>query len=160
MKIFGKVKQAVLNALRQGWSADGVSWSMAWGVTWGLFPIYGFTMIILGLIGLIWKLNHPIMQSINYIVGPLKFIMIIPYIRLGEFLFRTENPFRLSIPEFTGRFKDAPLETLAEFAATFLHAIVGWGVTVPILMAGTYFITRILLRTGEATRDAIAEAHS
>ena len=160
MKIFRKVKEAVLNALRQGWSPDGVSWSVAWSVTWGLFPIYGFTMAILGLIGLIWKLNHPIMQSINYLLAPLKFILIIPYIRLGEWIFRPGNPFTLSIPEFTVRFKDAPLETLAEFAATFLHAIVGWGVTVPLLMATSYFTTRLILRTGEAARDAIAEAHS
>ena len=160
MNLFRKVKEAVLNALRQGWSPDAVSWSIAWAVTWGLFPIYGFTMAILGLIGLIWKLNHPIMQSINYIISPLKFILIIPYIRLGEVLFRVENPFSLSIPEFTKRFKDAPWETLAEFAATFLHAIVGWGVTVPILMAVSYFTTRFILRSGEAARDALSEARS
>jgi len=117
-------------------------------------------MAILGLIGLIWKLNHPIMQSINYIISPLKFILIIPYIRLGELLFQVENPFSLSIPEFTKRFKDAPWETLAEFAATFLHAIVGWGVTVPILMAVSYFTTRFILRSGEAARDALSEARS
>jgi hypothetical protein len=160
MNIFAKSKAAILGALKQGWSPNGVSWSAGWGFTWGLFPIYGCTTAILGVIGMIWKLNHPVMQSINYLIGPLKLILIIPYIRLGEWMFRPELPFSLSIPEFTLRFKDAPLQTLGEFAATFLHAIAGWAVTAPFLLASAYFITRLLLRTGEATKIAIAEAHS
>lgn len=160
MKILGKVKQAVLNALRQGWSPDAVAWSVAWGFTWAVFPIYGVTTITLVLVGYIWKLNHPIMISLVYLLGPLKLLMIIPYIRLGEFLFRTDTPFSLSIPEFTLKFKDAPWQTLSDFAATFLHAIVGWAVTVPFLLGGAYVVSRMLLRTGEAARDAIAEARS
>jgi uncharacterized protein (DUF2062 family) len=160
MKIVGKVKQAVLNALRQGWTPDAVSWSVAWGLTWSVFPIYGTTTLALGVIGVIWRLNHPILQSINYLMAPVKLLMIIPYIRLGEWLFRPEHPFTLSIPEFTMRFKEAPMETLGEFAATFLHAICGWGITMPFLMAGSYFTTNLLLRTGDAAREAISEAHS
>jgi uncharacterized protein (DUF2062 family) len=160
MKIFKRVKQAVVNALRQGWSPQAVCWSVAWGFTWSIFPIYGITMATLGVIGMIWKLNHPIMQSINYLMAPVKFLLIIPYIRLGEWMFRPERPFTLSIPEFTLRFKDAPLDTLAEFAATFLHAIIGWLVTVPLLMAGSYLVTSLTLRTGQAARDAISEARS
>jgi len=160
MKIFRKLKTAVLNALRQGWSPEAVSWSVAVGVTWAIFPIYGITMATLGIIGVVWKLNHPIMQSINYLMAPVKFILIIPYIRLGEWMFRPEQPFTLSIPEFTLRFKEAPLETLAEFAATFLHAIAGWGLSVPFVVAGSYVLTRLILHTGETARTAISEAHS
>lgn len=155
-----KLKATVVSALKQGWSAEAVCWSGAWGVTIGLFPIYGVTTATLGLMGLVWKLNHAIMQAFNYFIAPLKFIMIIPYIRLGEWLFQTGQPFSLSIPEFTARFKAAPLDTLGEFAMTFLHAICGWLVSVPLWLALTYFTLHILIRMGAATRQRQLETSS
>lgn len=123
----------------------------------GLFPIYGITTAALGLIGLIWKLNHAVMQAFNYLVSPLKFLLIIPYIRFGEWLFQTDNPFALSLPEFTARFKSAPRETLSEFAMTFVHAICGWLVTVPLWMALTYYTLYLLIRMGDVTRKHLQE---
>lgn len=158
--LYQKLKNTVVSALKQGWSADAVCWSGAWGLSIGLFPIYGVTTATLGIIGLIWKLNHAIMQAFNYLASPLKFLLIIPYIRLGEWLFRTDTPFALSIPEFTGRFKQAPLETLGEFAMTFVHAICGWLVTVPFWMALTYFTLYTLIRMGAATRNQLQESSS
>jgi uncharacterized protein (DUF2062 family) len=156
--IYQKLRATVLNALKQGWSADAVCWSGAWGLTIGLFPIYGVTTATLGLIGLIWKLNHAIMQAFNYLASPLKFLLIIPYIRLGEWLFQTDTPFALSIAEFSGHFKQAPMETLGEFAMTFVHAICGWLVTVPLWMAFTYFTLHLLIKMGAATRKQPQES--
>jgi len=160
VKIFGRVKATVLRALKQGWSRERISWSVAWGITWGVFPIYGVTTLALGGIGLVWKLNHPVMQSLNYLLGPVKLLLIIPFIRLGEALFRPEHAFTLGIPEFTLRFKDAPSQTLSEFAATFLHAIAGWMVVVPILLTAAFLLTRMILKGGEAARAALVEARS
>ncbi|MGA0334472.1 MAG: DUF2062 domain-containing protein [Kiritimatiellia bacterium] len=157
-RFYHKMRNTVLNALRQGWSPEGVCWSGAWGLTIGLFPIYGVTTAALGLMGFVWKLNHSIMQAFNYASSPLKFILIIPYIRLGEWMFRTDTPFSLSIPEFTARFRAAPMQTLGEFAMTFVHAICGWAVSVPFWMALTYFSLHFLLKMGEATRKHLQES--
>ena len=156
-KLFKKIKETIVNALKQGWSPSEVCWSGAWGLTIGLFPIYGVTTAALGVIGLIWKLNHAIMQAFNYLISPLKFLLIIPYIRLGEWLFQTDTPFALSLSEFTSRFKAAPGETLGEFAMTFVHAICGWVVTVPLWMAFTYFSLYSLIKMGDATRKHLQE---
>ena len=150
----------VVKALKQGWTPESVCWSSAWGWTVGLFPIYGVTTLALGVIGWVWKLNHSVLQAFNYLVSPLKFALIIPYIRLGEWMFRPEQAFTLSIPEFTRRFKAGPLETLGEFAMTFVHAICGWVVTVPIWMAVVFLTMKVLLRAGEETRAQIQEARS
>ena len=155
--VFRKIKLKILDALKQGWTPSAVCWSSAWGFTVGLFPIYGVTTGALGLIGLIWKLNHAIMQSFNYLIAPLKLILIIPYIRLGEWMFQTETPFSLSIPEFTRRFRAAPWDTLGEFAMTFLHAICGWLVSVPFWLGIVYFTMQALLKMGAATRKQIKE---
>lgn len=159
-RLYHKLKATVVRALKQGWSPEAVCWSSAWGWTIGVFPIYGVTTVALGAIGWIWKLNHPILQAFNYLVAPLKFALIIPYIRFGEWMFRPETAFTLSIPEFSRRFKAAPMETLGEFAITFVHAICGWLVTAPFWMAAVFFTMKLLLRAGEATRTQIQEARS
>ncbi|MDA3873371.1 MAG: DUF2062 domain-containing protein [Kiritimatiellae bacterium] len=154
---FAKLRQRIVNALKQGWSPSAVCWSAGWGVTIGVFPIYGVTTAALAVIGWIWKLNHSILQGFNYLVTPLKFILIIPYIRLGEWMFQTQSPFRLSIPEFTRRFQAAPLQTLSEFAMTFVHAICGWLLSAPLWMLVIYVSMRILIKTGEVTRTQLQE---
>lgn len=150
--LFSKLRQSMVNALKQGWSPSSVCWSGAWGVTAGVFPIYGVTTAALGVMGWVWRLNHSVLQGFNYLVTPLKFILIIPYIRLGEWIFQTPTPFRLSIPEFTGRFRAAPLHTLGESAVTFLHAICGWFVTVPLWLLVMYGSMHLLLKMSGATR--------
>jgi len=156
-KLFRKLRGTVVNALKQGWKPSAVCWSGAWGLTIGLFPIYGVTTAVLGIIGWVWKMNHAVMQAFNYLASPLKFLLIIPYIRLGEWMFQTETPFSLSIPEFTRRFRAAPWDTLGEFAMTFLHAICGWLVSVPFWLGIVYFTMQALLKMGAATRKQMKE---
>jgi len=157
---FRKVKETVVSALKQGWSLREVCWSTAWGVTVGIFPIYGVTTAALGLMGVVWKLNHAVMQAFNYLVSPLKFALILPYIRLGEWMFRETDPFSLSVPEFARRFRDAPMETLGEFAMTFVHAISGWAVTLPIWLVAVYGVMYLVIRAGESTRAHIEEVRT
>lgn len=135
-------------------------WSAAWGWTIGIFPIYGVTTATLGLMGWVWKFNHSILQAFNYLVTPLKLALIIPYIRLGEWMFRPEHAFTLSIPEFTRRFNAAPGDTLGEFGMTFLHAICGWAVTVPIWLPILFLSMKTLLRAGKTTRAQLQEVQT
>jgi hypothetical protein len=158
--LFSKLKETVFGALRQGWSADAICWSAAWGWTVGVFPIYGVTTVALGALGHLWKLNHSILQAFNYLVSPLKVALILPYVRLGEWMFRTEQPFVLSLSEFTLRFKAAPSATLQEFGMTFVHAICGWVVTVPLWMLVVFWGMRSGLRLREAAAGSLKEVRS
>jgi len=156
-RLFAMISTKVGRALKQGWTPEAVCWSAAWGCTIGVFPIYGVTTITLALIGSIWKLNHSLLQAFNYLIAPLKLLLIIPYIRLGEFIFHAQNPFTLSISEFTLRFQEAPMATVGEFAMTFLHAVVGWLLTLPLWVLGVYFASSILMRAGEKTKQYYQE---
>ena len=144
MNKFPNPKRLLLNALIQGWSVEGLSWAAAWGVTVGLFPIYGVTTGTLAAIGWLGKLNHAVLQGFNYMVAPLKVMLILPYIALGETLLLAENRFSLSLSEFTLRFQNDPSATLQQFGMTFVHAVVGWCVTFPLLLFGVFGSIRIL----------------
>jgi hypothetical protein len=161
MRMFKRIPQRLASicrrALGQGWSESKVAWSAAWGVTVGLFPIYGVTTATLAAVGWLAKLNHAVLQGFNYLVGPLKLALIFPYIRLGEWMFRPERAFTLSLVEFSQRFRDAPWETLRAFAWTFAHAVSGWLLSAPFIVLAVFALARLTLRGGRAARNLIVE---
>jgi uncharacterized protein (DUF2062 family) len=156
-RIFSKLNAMISRALHQGWSAEKVCWSCAWGCSIGIFPILGFTMAALALIGMAFKLNHTVLQGFNYLVSPLKWALILPSVRLGEWILQSENPFRLSLGEFSDRFRAAPAATVAEFGMTFVHAIVGWIFVAPFMLFFVYVLMRYLLRVTSARRNSLEE---
>jgi hypothetical protein len=163
MNMFKKLpnpKRLLLQALKQGWSVEGLSWATAWGFTVGIFPIYGVTTGTLAVIGWIGKLNHAVLQGFNYMVAPLKVMLILPYIAMGEILWMPDTRFTLSLSEFTRRFQEDPLITLQQFGMTFVHAVSAWLITFPFLMFGVYGITRFLFYLHQRVRYASRESMS
>lgn len=157
---FPNPKRLFLNALKQGWSADGLCWSGAWGVAVGVFPIYGVTTGALATIGWLGTLNHAVLQGFNYLVAPLKVLLILPYVALGETLFFVEDRFSLSLSEFTSRFQSEPMATLQQFGMTLVHAVAGWIITFPFLIFGVYALNRFLFYLHDRYRYAPQESLS
>lgn len=155
--VFQRIKSIISRALRQGWGPESLCRAVAWGVTVGVFPIYGLTTALLGVIGYVGKMNHAVLQAFNYLVAPVKVAMILPFIRLGEFLFQETDPFLLSLSEFTRRFQSAPWETLSRFSMTFLYAIAGWVVMMPILWVGSWLVAKSLIKTSQAAHAVYKE---
>ena len=129
--------------------------AIASSFTVGIFPILGFSTPLNTLAAIFVRLNQPIVQSMNWILGPLKLILIIPFLRLGEWLYAAE-PFTLSLTEFSKIFFDDWIATTREFAWTFIHAISGWLVAAPLIYILIYIIAKEILSKRFAT--AIAES--
>lgn len=159
-KIKKRISRLVVRALKQGWGPEGICNAAAWGVTIGIFPIYGVTTASLGAVGWIGKLNHALLQAFNYLVGPTKLALIFPFIRFGEFLWREKDPFQLSLTEFSARFQLAPMETVSRFSTTFVHAISGWLVVAPLVYIMTHFLMKQSIRSGRAVRETLQELHA
>ena len=157
MNKFPNPKHLLLNAIKQGWSVEGLSWSAAWGITVGLFPIYGVTTGALAGIGWVGGLNHGVLQGFNYLVAPVKIMLILPYVALGETLFFAEDRFSLSLSEFTSRFQNDPAATLMQFGMTLVHAVAGWIITFPFLIFGVYALVRFLFYMHDRMRYASQE---
>ena len=90
------------------------------------------------------RLNQPVVQAFNWVLGPLKIALIFPFLRLGEWIFQAE-PFTLSLTEFSERFFSDWQATSSEFAWTFVHAISGWLVCAPLLYGLLYFVAKPLI---------------
>ena len=100
----------------------------------------------LAFLDILWlRLNHPILQTVNYLLGAVQLALIVVYVRIGEFIWRAPA-IPLSIPQLVRTFKADPLAFLRQFAWTGVHAATAWLVTAPILIFVIYHLVRPVLR--------------
>jgi uncharacterized protein (DUF2062 family) len=139
--MFRRIKSVLRAQLTQGLDARACRTAIASTITIGVFPIIGFATPMNTLAAFFFRLNQPVVQAFNWVLGPLKIALIFPFLRLGEWLFQGE-PFTLSLTEFSKRFFSDWQTTTSEFAWTFVHAIVGWLVCVPLIYLAIYHLSR------------------
>ncbi|RYD24904.1 MAG: DUF2062 domain-containing protein, partial [Verrucomicrobiaceae bacterium] len=122
----------VIRQLAQGISPDRLGWSVAAGMTLGIFPIMGSTTLIC--IAAAWALglNQPVTHLFKSAMYPLHLPLILVFIHLGQRLFGVPL-LTLSIPELLGRFKDDPARFAGDFGMAALHGVTAWLLVAPLL---------------------------
>jgi uncharacterized protein (DUF2062 family) len=143
--------------LTQGVSPDRIASTLAIGTACSLFPFLGFTSLLNLGVGLALRMNQPILQTLNQLLGPLQLVLIIPSVRLGEAIWRAEEG-QLTITELLRVFREASfLEFMARFGWAGIHALTAWLLTAPLLAALVLFTTRPIIRAAAGRlRDASA----
>ncbi|MEM1222115.1 MAG: DUF2062 domain-containing protein [Verrucomicrobiota bacterium] len=139
--MFRKTKQIIHSQLTKGLSPVDCRKAIATSLTIGVFPIMGCSTPINTLSAAVFRLNQPIVQAFNWVIGPVKIALIFPFLRLGEWLFQAD-PFTLSLTEFSERFFSDIGATSQEFAWTFVHAIAGWAICVPLIYLSIFIISK------------------
>jgi hypothetical protein len=91
------------------------------------------------------RLNQPIIQTINWSSYALQLLLIFPFIRLGEWIFRVPR-IRMSLEQMVAFVKADPWGALASLSGTFGRATVAWMLVVPFVGAVAFFTARPLLR--------------
>ena len=124
--------------LGQGITPHELSLSVAFGVTIGLFPVFGTTTTILFLIALVLKLNAAAMQLVNYALYPVQLIMIYPLIKLGPFIFQI-NPLSYTAEEMIVMMQENFFGTLEKFWQALLVGAGAWLIFAIPLFAITYY---------------------
>ena len=138
--------QPIRNQLTQGVSPEALSWALAAGLLLAIFPIMGTTTLLCTLAGFAFRLNQPVIQTVNWLAYPLQLLLIPFFIRLGETITGAE-PIAFSIPKMLELFGESPARFFGEFGATCLHAIGAWIVVAPLSLLAVILITRPLLRS-------------
>ena len=134
--------------LRQGLTAEGLALSLACGVAAGLFPVIGATTV-LGLgVGAILRLNLPALQLANWLAYPLQLVMIVPLVRLGEWMAGVP-PVPFSVDQIVASTSADPLGTLGRYGMTGLHGILGWAAVGPFVVLAVYRVLLPALRGAE-----------
>jgi uncharacterized protein (DUF2062 family) len=148
----------LLALLTQGVTPDKLAATLAVGVVCSMFPFLGATAALNLGVGLWLRMNQPVLQTLNQLLGPVHVIMILVYVRIGEVLWRAPETERFSIVEMVRAFADLSFgEFLQRFGWAGVHAFTAWALTAPLLLAALYFLLRPLLRR-VAARRSVADA--
>jgi uncharacterized protein (DUF2062 family) len=82
-----KIVKPIAAILKQGTSHEKIALSIAIGTALGIFPILGATTVLCTLAALILRLNLPAIQLVNFLVYPLQLLLLVPFLRVGGWMF-------------------------------------------------------------------------
>jgi uncharacterized protein (DUF2062 family) len=125
--------------LRQGITPQKVALSLACGVVCGLFPVFGTTTVLCAAVALLFRLNLPAVQLVNYIIYPAQLALIVPFIRAGEFILRADRT-KLTLPQMIALIGKNHIQALHILWRLALHGIVAWLVFAPVAFVVLYYI--------------------
>ncbi|KAL3335188.1 hypothetical protein AABB24_031405 [Solanum stoloniferum] len=133
-----KIVDPLYHILQRGAEPKLLAFSAALGITFGVFPICGVTVFLCGIaIALLGSYCHaPTMMLANFIATPIELSLMIPFLRLGEFI--TGGPhFPLTADALKKVFSG---EASKEVLLSIFRAMLGWLVAVPFIIAGLYIV--------------------
>jgi uncharacterized protein (DUF2062 family) len=133
--------------------------SLALGGALGVFPALGCTTLLCAIVAIVLRLNLPAIQIVNYFVYPIQIVLLVPFFRLGEKLFRVA-PLPISVPQIHGMIQANARAAIRLLWTTTWHAIVVWGLIAPVFVALAYlFLTPILRRVLEREAKRTVSPH-
>lgn len=137
--------------LTQGVTPDRIAFTLAVGTACSLLPFLGFTTLLNLGVGLWLRLNQPILQTLNQLLGGVQLGLILVYVRAGEAIWGAPA-MPLSIAGLLASFRADPWTFLQRFGWTGVHAATAWALSVPLIVAAIYFPLRPAMRRLAAGR--------
>ena len=142
---YSRVIAPIVALLTQGITPEKIALSLAFGIVLGVFPVLGSTTILCAAAALIFRLNLPAIQLVNYLIYPLQLFFLLPFIRLGEMLFRAA-PLQLSLAQMLALARADLPHAIATLWLAGVHAMSAWLLIGPPAILLLYFLLSRALR--------------
>jgi hypothetical protein len=126
-----RILDPLLALLRQGVAPDRLALCVAIGVVVGNIPILGVSTILCGVIALTFRLNLAAIQIVQAAMAPTQVLLIIPFVRLGEWILRVP-PQPLSIKEGFALLAEGAGYAVVALWDAILHAGLAWILVAPM----------------------------
>jgi uncharacterized protein (DUF2062 family) len=144
----------VLEWLKCGMAPRQLAFTLALGFAIGCIPLLGVTTAICALLAILLRLNMPAIQAANWLAMPLQVVLLIPFLRLGEWLI-PGNTRSLSGKDLVAHLEIAPWQALLEMSSLFSHALLAWALTAtPVLLLMTLLLTPLMHRVARLAARA------
>lgn len=140
-----KIIQPILNLLKQGVTPKKLALGIAFGITIGICPVLGTTTLLCALIAFTFRINQPAIQLVNYVVYPLQILLVLPFIKMGAFIFNNKQ-ISYSISDMGAMFRFDIFNAIHVLGQSILQAAVAWAFTAPILGVATYYLMLAVLK--------------
>lgn len=139
MRPLQRAGQILVDQIRQGLTPHEIALTLGVGLCLSVPPVLGTTTLLCTLAAILLRLNQPLIQTINVVAYPLQLLLLVPFLRAGEWLFRTPHT-PLSPARILALGKADPLGTIASLWTVTWHGAVVW--VVASLPAG-YLVYRL-----------------
>jgi uncharacterized protein (DUF2062 family) len=134
------LKDLIRAQLKQGASPRGLAIACAVGAMLGNFPLMGTTTLLCAILGTVFKLNQPLLQSVNYAMAASQLILIPILLRVGETLVGAPH-LSLNPKVIMNEFFAHPGLFFEKFGMAGMHAGLAWLLLAPFLGLTVYFLT-------------------
>ena len=145
-----RITGPVLDLLRQGVTPEKIAISISLGITLGVTPVIGSTSILCFLAAVVLRLNLPAIQLVNYLVYPLQFALLIPFFRMGEWIFAAQ-PSNVSVAHVLELIRADVWSAITILWTATLHALVAWLAAGSLAALAMYLVLAPALRRLNAT---------
>ena len=140
-----RVVAPIVALLTQEITPEKIALSLAFGIVLGIFPVLGSTTVLCAVAALVFGLNLPAIQLVNYLIYPMQLFLLVPFIRMGEKLFRVA-PLPLSLGQILTMVRTNLPHAVATLWRTEVHAISAWLLIGPFAICLLYFLLCRALR--------------
>lgn len=154
-----RVIAPIVDLIKRGVTPEKLALSIAIGAMLGIFPFIGATMILCAVAGHVLRLNHIALQAVNYAVYPVQIVLLVPFVRLGEWILSAEA-FPVTPSLVLAMLNESVVKTLLHFWTAILHAILGWGIAALPAGLSIYILFLPLLRRSAEHYRRLKERHS
>ena len=136
----------LLKLLKQGITPRKLALTIALGFALGIFPMIGSTTVLCALFAWVLRLNQPAIQLINYFTYPLQLAFLIPFFKLGAWIFAAD-PLPFSVDEVIVMLSSDTWQAIQTLWIANLRAIAAWLLMSPVMVAVLYHtLARVFIR--------------
>jgi uncharacterized protein (DUF2062 family) len=141
---FNKVKEKTTALFKQGLTPKELTQSIIVSGLISTIPILGLSTFMITTVSLKSKLNLPVMLALSYLLWPIQVLLIIPFIRVGEFIFSVPRNHH-AVEEIISSFQNSFFQTLSHLSFELLCGFGGWLLTAVPFAVGVYWVSLLFL---------------
>jgi uncharacterized protein (DUF2062 family) len=150
-----RIFNPLLAFLGQGIAPDRLALCVAIGVVLGNVPILGISSILCAAIALAFRLNLPAIQLVQAAMAPTQILLIIPFIRLGEWIVHAPRQ-SVSIKEWLALWQQGAGHAAVALRDAILHAGFAWALIAPLAIFMLYkLLTPVFARAAARGKPAL-----
>lgn len=152
-----------IQLLRQGVSPEKIAFTIALGIILGVTPVLGSTMLLCTFAAILFRLNLPAIQLVNGVVYHLQFLLLIPFYRLGAWMFRADVS-AISLSGVTALMRQGVGHAVRTLWVVTMHALLAWLALGIVALAILYVVlvpvVRRLWRTARPSGSSLYSSKS
>ena len=120
-----KLVRLIVALLSEGMTPHKIALTLALGMMLGATPVLGTTTILCALAAVVFRLNLPLIQAVNFLVYPLQLLLLIPFMQAGQWIFH-QPPLPFTYAQLVALLHAGFRHALEILWIYSLHGLVAW----------------------------------